>query len=396
MNPQEASPDILSRPTAAPAGGPRSLAPNTRLLSLDVFRGATIAFMILVNNQGSFSQGYAPLLHGKGYAITPTDWVFPFFLFIVGVAMPFSFARRLELGPEGRSALHRQIFRRAALLFAIGLLLNIYPSFNFGTWRIMGVLQRIALCYLAVSLIVLHCQKRGQVAWLIGLMGAYWILMTLIPFPGRGDNPWNLTYGANFNDYLDRIIFGPFMARPYQANLKGLVSTLPAIGNTLIGFWAGQMLLSSRPPLEKTTRLFAGGTLLLVLGLFWVHWMPFTQRLWTNSFTVYTSGLALLLLAACYWWIDISGRTRGTAFFVTFGRNAILAWVGSQLLAKTLGFVKIPANGESVSLKQWIYDRGLATVLEPANASLLYGLTHVALWWLILVWFHRRSWHWKI
>ncbi|MCE5346773.1 MAG: DUF5009 domain-containing protein [Bacteroidales bacterium] len=365
-----------------------------RLISLDVFRGATIAFMILVNNQGIPGNEYGPLAHGSGYEVTPTDWVFPFFLFIVGVAMPFSFARRLNQTDGQKGSIYKKIIRRTILLFALGMLLNIYPKFNFGTWRIMGVLQRIALCYFFTSLIVLNLKRKGQLIAIVVLLLGYWTLMVLFPYPGKGPDPWS--FSNNFNDWLDRHILGPFMWHPYEAELKSLLGTLPAICNTLIGYQAGVCLLSQRRPLEKATRIFVSGTMLTVLGLFWVYWMPFTQRLWTSSFAVYMSGLGLLLLATAYWWIDIQGHHRGLAPFIHFGSNAIVAWCASELLSSTLNWIRVIHGGESINLHVLICEHGLLPNMSGANASLTYGLCHVLLWWGVLAFMYRRRWLVKI
>jgi predicted acyltransferase len=367
---------------------------SERLLSLDVFRGATIAFMILVNNQGISGNAYGPLAHGGGYEVTPTDWVFPFFLFIVGVAMPFSFAKRLDKTNGGKKLIYKKVVVRALLLFAIGMLLNIYPKFNFGTWRIMGVLQRIALCYLFTALIVLNFKLKGQLIAIVILLLAYWALMAFVPYPGKGPDPWS--WDNNFGRWLDKLILGPFMWRPNEVELKSLSGTLSATCNTLIGYQAGVCLYSQRQPLERTVRIFLGGTLLTVLGLFWVYWIPFSQNLWTPSFAVYTSGLGLLLLAVAYWWIDIRGHRKGLALFIHFGSNAIIAWCASQLFSSTLNWIKVPHGGESINLSMLIYDHGLLPHLGGANASLIYGLCHVLLWWAVLAFMYRRSWLVKI
>lgn len=365
-----------------------------RLLSLDIFRGATIAFMILVNNQGIFDNAYGLLAHGSGYEVTPADWVFPFFLFIAGVAIPFSFSRQSELNNGRKNALYKKIIRRTIILFALGMLLNIYPNFNFSTWRIMGILQRIALCYFFTSVIVLNISQKGQLITIVALLVSYWLLMVFFPYPGKGPDPWSLS--NNFNDWLDRQVLGPFMWRPYEMELKSLLGTLPATCNTLIGYQAGLCLLSQRQPLDKAIRIFAGGSILLVIGLFWVYWMPFTQRLWTSSFAVYTSGLGLLLLALTYWWIDILGHRKGLAPFIHFGNNALIAWCASELFSSTLELIKVTRGGVTVNLCSFIYEYGLLPYVNGANASLIYGLCHVLLWWVVLAFMYKQRWIVKI
>lgn len=365
-----------------------------RLISLDVFRGATIAFMILVNNQGISNNAYGPLAHGSGYNITPTDWVFPFFLFIVGAAMPFSFARRLQHTDGGKNLIYYKVIRRTILLFAIGMLLNIYPKFNFGTWRIMGVLQRIALCYLFTSLIVLNFKQKGQIITAVLLLYVYWGLMVLVPYPGKGPDPWS--WDNNFGRWFDRIIMGPFMWRPDEVELKSLAGTLSATFNTLIGFQAGACLRSNLASLDKTVRIFTGGTLLTALGLFLVYCIPFSQNLWTPSFAIYTTGLGLLFLAVAYWFIDIRGHRKGLAFFIHFGSNAIIAWCASQLFSSTLNWIKVSYGGGKINLSMLIYEHGLLPHMSGANASLIYGLCHVLLWRAVLAFMYRREWFVKI
>ncbi len=367
---------------------------SARLISLDVFRGATIAFMILVNNQGISGNAYGPLAHGSDYAITPTDWVFPFFLFIVGVAMPFSFAGRLRQADGGKVLIYKKVIRRTIILFVLGMLLNIYPNFNFGTWRIMGVLQRIALCYLFTSLIVLNFRQRGQITAIVLLLLIYWALMTIVPYPGKGPDTWS--WDNNFGRWFDKLIMGPFMWRPNEVELKSLAGTISATCNTLIGYQAGACLISNRQPLDRTVRIFSAGTLLTVLGLFLVHWIPFSQNLWTPSFAIYTSGLGLLMLAFAYWWIDIREHRKGLAPFIHFGSNAIIAWCASQLFSSTLNWIRITHGGDNMNLSMFIYEHGLLPLMSNANASLVFGLCHVLLWWGVLALMYQRKWFVKI
>jgi len=308
--------------------------------------------------------------------------------------MPFSFARRLEQTNGRKGPIYKKIIWRTVLLFALGMLLNIYPKFNFGTWRIMGVLQRIALCYFFTSLIVLNFKRRGQLIAIAGLLLSYWALMVLVPYPGKGPDPWS--YSNNFGRWFDKLILGPFMWHPYEVELKTLAGTLSATCNTMIGYQAGVLLYSHRQPLERAVGILLGGTLLTVLGLFLVYWIPFSQNLWTPSFAVYTSGLGLLLLAFAYWWIDIQGHRRGLAPFIHFGSNAIIAWCASQLFSSTLDWIEVTHGGQSINLRVLIYEHGLLPHMSGANASLIYGLCHVLIWWTVLAFMYRRRWFVKI
>jgi predicted acyltransferase len=184
---------------------------------------------------------------------------------------------------------------------------------------------------------------------------------------------------------------GPFMWRPNEVELKSLAGTISATCNTLIGYQAGACLLSDRQPLDRTVRIFSAGTILTILGLFLVYWIPFSQNLWTPNFAIYTSGLGLIILAFAYWWIDVLGHRKGLAPFIHFGSNAIIAWCASQLFSSTLNWIRVTYSGGSMNLSMNIYEQGLLPVMSKANASLVYGLLHVLLWWAVLAFMYRRK-----
>ncbi|MDT7602758.1 MAG: hypothetical protein QOF61_755, partial [Acidobacteriota bacterium] len=277
-----------------------------RMISLDVFRGLTIAGMILVNNPGTWDAIYSPLEHSKWDGLTPTDLVFPFFLFIVGVSITLALARRAEGGGSKRD-LYLKIVRRTLIIFAVGLVLSAFPYNDPATFRIPGVLQRIAVCYLIAAIIFLNTKWRAQSAIVVALLLLYWAAMKLIPVPGYGAG--DLSMAGNLAAYVDRSIFGRHTWKPLY-DPEGLLSTIPAIATTLCGVLTGQLLRSRRAPLEKVALMFVAGTICLVVGWAWDFWFPVNKALWTSSYVVLTAGMALELLAACYWLVDIKGYAR--------------------------------------------------------------------------------------
>ncbi|MCR4440326.1 MAG: DUF5009 domain-containing protein [bacterium] len=361
--------------------------PSKRLLSLDAFRGLTIIFMTLVNNPGSWRYVLPPLRHAEWHGCTPTDLVFPFFLFIMGVAMAFSFARRLETAGK-KGPLYLQIVKRTALLLLLGWFLNLFPEFDFVHMRLSGVLQRIGLCYFFASLLVLHLGRRGQVVSLVLLLVGYWAIMALVPFPGRGADPWAL--GSNLAQYVDNLLLKGHMWKP-DFDPEGFLSTLPAIASTLFGYLTGQWLRSERAPLEKTVGMFVSANLLLVVALVWATWMPLNKQLWTSSYVLYTTGLALHFLAMSYWAIDIKGWRRGLQPLIVYGSNAILAYFGSSLLAKWLYYWQFTmADGSRQPVKGLIYSKVLVPVAGNWGGSLLYPFLHILLWLGILTILYRK------
>ncbi len=283
-----------------------------RLVSLDVFRGATIVGMILVNNPGSWAHVYPPLEHADWHGWTPTDLIFPFFLFIVGVAIHLAYTKRLARGAS-RSALVRKAVKRSAILFGIGLFMaafpvvQIDPTFEWlrpelGELRIMGILQRIALCYLAASILFLYARPRTRMYWMGGLLLAYWGALTPVPVPGYGAGMLDVPK-ATLPAYVDRLILGTehlWTGADQMWDPEGLLSTLPAIVTTLIGLWTGRLLLSEERPHTKVATLFVRGSLLVVGGYVWNWAFPINKSLWTSSYVLFTGGLAMCALALCY------------------------------------------------------------------------------------------------
>lgn len=371
---------------------------NKRLISLDAFRGFTIAAMVLVNNPGDWNNLYAPLEHAAWNGWTFTDWIFPFFLFIAGVSMTFSLGRQAEQGAS-RPALLVRLARRAVLIFLIGVALNLIPHFDFETVRIPGVLQRIALCTLAAAPIVVYCGWRGQLAAIVALFGAYLWLMLAVPVPGGAAGV--LEPGQDFGAYVDRLLLdGHLWARSRTWDPEGLVSTLPAVATQLFGVLAGRILGSRLPRMEQTVWLLLAGLQMVWLGeMLDVALIPINKSLWTPSYSIFTAGWALVLLAAFYWVLDAAPAAkvraraeRWTQPFVIYGMNALFIFAFSGLTAKMLGFITVGSQ----SLGQWLYAPLAALPLDPAATSLLYAIAFNCAMFAVAWGMWRRKWFVKV
>ncbi|MBA2620697.1 MAG: DUF5009 domain-containing protein [Acidobacteria bacterium] len=372
---------------------------QNRLLFLDVFRGMTVAGMVLVNNPGTWSAIYAPLEHAEWHGATPTDFVFPFFLFIVGVSIALALGRRVETGGVNRE-LYLKIFKRAALIFLLGLFLATFPFYNFsrGEWldlstvRIMGVLQRIAVCYLFAALIFIKTNWKQQTIIAAVLLVIYWALLTLINVPGCEVTTFD-DKACNLAAYIDRFVLteSHTWRQSKVFDPEGVLSTVPAVATTLAGILCGQWLRQKRENYETVSAIFFYGVALVALGWCWSLLFPLNKSLWTSSYAVYTVGLALCFLGFCYWLIDIKGYKKWTKPFVIFGTNALVLFVGSGAMARILGLIKLPdASGKTISLQQAIFNNIFLPLAAPINASLLYAISFILVW-LFLMWLLYRK-----
>ena len=351
-----------------------SPAPTPRLSSLDAFRGLTMAAMVVVNNPGTWRAIYAPLRHAEWHGLTPTDLIFPFFLFIVGVAI--ALARPTP----------SRVLRRAAIIGALGLLLNALPYFDWANVRIPGVLQRIAVCYLVAALLFLFTRWRTQAIVTALLLLGYWGALMLIPVPGHGRG--DLSPEGNLAAWLDRLVLGPHIwrvARVYDP--EGILSTVPAIATTLLGVLAGHWLRSGERASRIASALVIGGVLAIALGAVWGLVFPLNKSLWTSSYALLTAGLAALVFALCYWTIDVRGCRRWSTPCVVLGVNALLLFFLSTLVAKLLTLVR--ADGGT--LQAAIFARTFAPWASPINASLAWALAYLAAWWVVLWLFYRAG-----
>jgi len=358
-----------------------------RMVSLDVFRGITIAGMILVNNPGTWSAIHSPLAHAEWHGLTPTDLVFPFFLFIVGVSITLALSRRADSGGSKRD-LYLKIARRTLIIFALGLVLAGFPRYELSTIRIPGVLQRIAVCYLIASLIFLNTRWRAQAVIAVVLLLAYWALMVLIPAPGFSSG--DLTMEGNLAAYVDRTLLGSHTWKPLY-DPEGILSTIPAIVTTLGGVLTGHWLRSRRSELEKVAGMFVAGAVCMVIGWAWGFWFPINKALWTSSYVLLAAGLALQFLAVCFWLVDIKGVRRWAKPFIVLGSNALIIYFLAELFSRIISLVSYTrADGITVPLQTLIYEKAFASWASPIDASVLFAICVVLLWLGVAALLYRK------
>ena len=415
-----AAPYAAPDPGAAAPAGPAPAAPapaaRERLVSLDVFRGLTVAGMLLVNDPGSWAHIYPPLEHAAWHGWTPTDLIFPFFLFIVGITTELSLGARRARGADD-GAIVRQVVRRGLLIFLFGLVLNAFPFFQWGDirgvtdpsfvdrvayrfehLRVMGVLQRIGLAYLVAGLVTLRTTWRRQVGVIAALLLGYWAAMALVAAPPTGLPGWMVwdKPGTTVDAWLDRVLLTPdhlWVGGGGLRDPEGLLSTLPAVASVMLGALAGRWIGQQRRPLaERLNGLYAAGALGMAAGLVW-HWVfPINKSLWTSSYALFTGALACVALATCMWLIDVHRVTGWTRPFVVYGTNPMLAFLGSGLMARLIySMLHVDLDGRRASLVEWAFQRVYSPWLPPRAASLAFALTFVAFWYLVLRWCYRRG-----
>jgi predicted acyltransferase len=357
-----------------------------RLESLDIFRGVTIAAMILVSTPGSWSAVYSPLDHAVWNGWTPTDLVFPFLLFAMGAAVPFALSRRRGTPRRVR----RHVLRRAVILFFLGLILNAIetpPPLDLATFRIAGVLQRIAIVYAAIAALTERTSWRTQLAIAVALLVGYWALLTFVPVPGYG--PGVLTPDGNLASHVDRLLLRRHLLTPLY-DPEGLLSTLPAIATALCGVFAGDWLKAPRVR-RRTLSLWAAGFAAMLVGLAWHRVFPINKNLWTSSFALLSAGLATQALAIAHWLIDTMRSRAWWRPFEAYGRNPLAAYFLSVGFDSVLTRWRI---GDGASMKGLLYRGGFASWLRPCcgaeAASLGYAVAYVVLWGVVLFEMHRR------
>ena len=400
-------------------------APRERLLSLDVFRGLTIAGMLLVNDPGTWSAIYPPLEHAAWNGWTPTDLIFPFFLFIVGVTTHLSLTSRRARGDDD-SAIRRQIIRRGLLIFLIGFLINGSPFFTWGQvdgiadptflqrvvdrlyhWRIMGVLQRIGVAYMVGALLTQNRTVKRQIITVAVLLFGYWGVMTLIPVPDSGvmgyltlnDGPRTMAawwdrllldwsrFGLGNHLWVNSLTWDP----------EGILSTIPAIGTAMLGNLAGQWIATKRPLVDRLNGLFGAGALGMTAGLVWNWVFPINKSIWTSSYVVFTAGMACVSLATIMWLVDVNGLKRWTKPFVIYGMNPMVAFAGSALVARFIySVIYVNYQGKSVPLEAAIYQVLFASWLSPVNASLAFAISFVLMFYGILYVLYRKQIFFKV
>jgi predicted acyltransferase len=360
-----------------------------RIVSLDAFRGITIAFMILVNNPGSWSYVYSPLRHAQWHGCSPTDLVFPFFLFIVGTAMRFSYSR-YDYKPS--PSLVKKIIWRSGTIFIIGILLNAFPfirqNWDWSTFRIMGVLQRIGIAYGLASLAVLYLRPKILFISSVVSLLIYWLVLLLF---GTGD-PYSLE--SNAVRLLDLWLLGPnhlYMGRGIPFDPSGSLSTLPAVVTVIIGYAVGRIIQKESNENVVLQKLIAWGLVGIVLGFAWGVLFPINKQLWTSSYVLYTGGIGTLFMAFCYWLVDMKNLQKVVRPFVIFGTNSIFVYAASILWAKILLNINFHYNDRMISGKGYLYKTIFQPLAGNFNGSLLFALSHVLAFWLLLYWMHRKK-----
>ncbi|TLU67374.1 DUF5009 domain-containing protein [Thalassotalea litorea] len=384
--------------------------PPGRLLALDVFRGITIAAMILVNNPGSWSYVYAPMAHAKWHGWTPTDLIFPFFIFIAGVSVAIVMNRELAKGTD-KLFLLKHAFVRAVKLFALGLFLALFyynfsdPDFSWVdaklfSMRVMGVLQRIGLVYFATVFIVLYWQNLGRWLWAIGLLLGYWALVMLTPYSDSAGNTYIglLEFGNSLPAFIDNYVFSAkhlyyASATPFAFDPEGLISTLPAISGCLAGVFTGNILTNKALTLAgKAKKMLVIGLVCAIVGELWGLVFPINKALWTSSFVVMSSGWALLTLAALTWLIDIKGKKYWSAPFVVCGANAIFFYMFAGVLARLLMMIPVADS----SLGDWLFSDVLQPLFGNYNGSLMFAISFLFVSYWVLDYLYRKKIFFKV
>jgi len=356
---------------------------SQRLISVDFLRGITVAAMILANNPGSWDYVYPPLQHAAWNGCTPTDLIFPFFLFIVGISVNLSFSKILDSGIS-KKEVYGKIIKRSLILFSLGILINIFPftTDQLIDFRIPGVLQRIALVFFFTSVIFINTSEKIQYLTILFLLIGFWGLMTLVPIPGL-EQP-GLERDNNLSAYLDQFILGNHVwkhSKPWDP--EGVLTTLPAIASGLIGVVTANVLKNKRSALDKVIRLIIVGLVFITIGLVWSYYFPINKNLWTSSYVCFSSGWALIILALCYYGIDILTIPVIAKPFQILGCNAITIYVLSELMAKLFYLISYEQNLENVPLKSLIFSIFNVSFVGPYNASLLLAVLWAVGFWLI-------------
>lgn len=361
---------------------------SERLISLDVFRGMTVAGMILVNSPGNGEFVYPQLAHAEWNGCTFADFIFPFFLFIVGVAVTFSLLKRKERG-DSSAKLMLQVFRRSFIIMLLAFILGLFSKFDLSHIVFTGVLKRIAVVYFIISLIFLKTSSKTQAVIFGSLLIIYWGLLTLIPVPGVGKP--NLGMTTNLSAWLDNLLMHGHLARGNWDPL-GILSTIPAISTALLGVLTGHLLKSDKDKVTQTIYMFVAGTTLIVAGYLWGFWFPINKSLWSSSFVLFTGGFALNIFAVCFWLVDIKKYKSWTKPFLVFGMNAITVYFLAVLVGRILKLIKLTNDsGTLVNLKIYLYETIFLPVFDPMSASLVYALCYVLLWYGLMSILYKKK-----
>jgi predicted acyltransferase len=355
--------------------------------SVDVLRGIAVAAMVIVNNPGSWTDGYPLLAHSEWDGCTLADLVFPLFLFVVGISITLSVGARRDRG-EAATTVAPGIIRRAALLFALGILLNGFPHFDLARLRIPGVLQRIALCYLFAALLVMKTTTKGQGVVAVSLLAAYWMLMALVPVPGHGAGVFEEQ--GNLAGYLDDLVLRGHLYHD-GFDPEGMLSTMPAVATTLFGVLAGRWMTSPRSGSARSLCLVVAGALALVAGTVMDAWLPINKQLWSSSFAVFAAGAAAVSYGVCYWLIDVKGVRRWGAPFFALGTNALAVYALSRLVASLLESVHVRSGpGISDGLRLYLFEHLFLPWAGSQGGSLCFAIAYLLAWLSAMTLLYRR------
>lgn len=350
---------------------------KTRLVSLDFFRGVTVAAMILVNNPGDWGHIYSPLEHSVWNGCTPTDLIFPFFLFMVGVSINYA------IGPKKEDKMqHKRIIlaaaKRSVIIYILFAIMALLPHFDFAHYRILGVLPRIAIVFFICAVLFLKTTQKTQLWLFCSILLIYYLLMTFVNVPGYGAP--NLEPGTNLAAWLDNVILTPphMWSGTKTWDPEGILSTLPAIATCLFGMLVGSWLRrKDKQDAEKVAWLFTIAIFAIIGGLIWNTFFPINKALWTSSFVLYTGGLATAGLTLSFWLIDVKQRKKYMEPFIAYGANAITAYVAADVVLILLDLVHVNLNGHKAGLQQYLYTTLFVPYFSPVNASLAGAITYV-------------------
>lgn len=363
-----------------------------RILALDTFRGATIALMIIVNNPGTWAYVYKPFRHAQWHGCTLTDLVFPFFLFIVGISMSFSFDK-YDLCKKG--PLFNKVIFRTISIFVLGLIINAFPfvrqDWDWSSFRILGVLQRIALAYFIAAFIIIRSNIKGLVQISFTILAGYWLLLYMFGYI-NGVDPYSLS--SNLALAIDKIILGEshlYGGTGIQFDPEGLLSTLPSSITVIIGFLVGTMIKTAKDHKENCRRMYILGSLMIIIGWIWGIFFPINKQLWTSSYVLYTAGIGTVLLSSMIWIIDVLEYKKWTFPFIVFGSNSIFIFALSGIWAKILLKIKFILYGKEISGYSYLYQTIFLPLAGDINGSLLFALFHVLAFWIILFWMYRKK-----
>lgn len=358
-----------------------------RLMALDVMRGLTIALMIMVNTPGSWSYVYPPLLHAKWNGCTPTDLVFPFFLFIVGVSMWYAF-KKFDQGITKKSLY--KVLKRFSIMFLLGVFLNGFPYFEFENLRILGVLQRIAIAYLFGALLCMQFNYKQLLFIFAGILIGYWALL----FFGSAEGPYNLS--SNLVRKVDLLLFGEnhlYHGFGIPFDPEGLLSSIPSVATLLLGYFSGRIIELENNTTNAVKKLLLYGALTVFIGFIWGFLFPINKALWTSSYVLYTGGLAMVFLALLLWVIDVNGLKKWATPFIHFGTNPLAIYMFSGIYVSAIIYLVhiTTASGEVLSGYDYLYSQVFVPMAGNMNGSLLFAIAHIIFFWLITYVLYKKK-----